>query len=73
MEAILYYYQNEGKDNMTPRIEERRTKTGHRVLYYLVMDENDNIIIITKNSNIARSILEKKLVQQIGNLWVIMI
>ena len=46
---------------MTPRIEERRTKTGHRVLYYLVMDENDNIIIITKNSNIARSILEKKL------------
>lgn len=46
---------------MTPRIEERRTKTGNRVLYYLVMDENDNIIIITKNSNIARSILEKKL------------
>jgi hypothetical protein len=44
---------------MTTRIEERRTKTGHRVLYYIVVDENDSIIIITKNSNIARSILKK--------------
>jgi len=59
LEAILYYYQNEGEDNMMKRIEENRTKTGHRVLYYRILDENNNIVIITKSGIIARSFLKK--------------
>jgi hypothetical protein len=43
---------------MTTRIEEHRTKAGHRVLYYIVMDENDKIIILTKSGIIARSFLK---------------
>jgi hypothetical protein len=43
---------------MTTRIEERRTKTGHRVLYYIVVDENDTILLITKNSNVARNTVQ---------------
>ncbi len=37
------------------RIEEHSTKLGHRVLYYMVVDENNKIIIITKNRKIAKS------------------
>ncbi len=45
---------------MTTRIEEHRNKTGHRVLYYVVLDENDRIIIITKSGIIARAFLKKQ-------------
>jgi len=45
---------------MTKRIEENRTKTGHRVLYYRILDENNNIVIITKSGIIARSFLKNE-------------
>jgi len=49
-----------GQDNMEKRIEEHKTKKGHRVLYYTVLDKNDNIIILTKSGIIARAMLKKQ-------------
>jgi hypothetical protein len=42
------------------KLKEHRNKTGLRVLYYVVLDENDRIIIITKSGIIARAFLKKQ-------------
>ena len=42
------------------RLQEHRNKSGHRVLYYMILDENDRIIIMTKSGIIARSWLKNE-------------
>lgn len=42
------------------RIEEQTSKTGLKIKYYVVLNTNNRIILITKNSQIARSVITKE-------------
>jgi hypothetical protein len=40
------------------RVEKQYTSAGYRVQYFIVIDDNNHIVLITKNSQIARSMLK---------------